>query len=98
VNLLTVDEARARILARAAPLGIESALLAVAQGRVLAAPVIAARDQPPFAASAMDGWAVRSADAPTRLTIIGESAAGHGFAGQVGPGQAVGAGTATATD
>jgi molybdopterin molybdotransferase len=51
--------------------------------------VVAQRDQPPFANSAMDGWAVRSADTPGALTIIGESAAGHGFEGVLAAGQAV---------
>jgi molybdopterin molybdotransferase len=63
--------------------------LAAAVGRVLAADVTAVRDQPPFNASAMDGWAVRAADAPGELMIVGESAAGHGFGGEVGVGQAV---------
>jgi len=89
VKLLTVEAARARMLARAAPLGAETAPLDEALGRVLAADIIATRDQPPFAASAMDGWAVRSTDTPGRLTIVGESAAGHSFAGVVGPGQTV---------
>ena len=60
-----------------------------ALGRVLADPVTAARDQPPFAVSAMDGYAVRSADTPGLLTVIGESAAGHGFAGHCEAGTAV---------
>ena len=89
MKLLTVEAARARMLARAAPLGAETAPLDEALGRVLAADIIATRDQPPFAASAMDGWAVRSTDTPGRLTIVGESAAGHSFAGVVGPGQTV---------
>lgn len=67
----------------------ESVALAKSAGRVLAEDVVAVRDQPPFAASAMDGWAVRAADTPGRLTIVGESAAGHGFEGAVSSGQAV---------
>ena len=59
------------------------------RARVLAEDVTAVRDQPPFAASAMDGWAVRNSDAPGRLRIVGESAAGQGFAGVVQPGEAV---------
>jgi molybdopterin molybdotransferase len=89
VKLLSVEAARARMLAHAAPLEAEETLLADALGRALAADVTASRDQPPFAASAMDGWAVRAADTPGRLTIIGESAAGRGFTGQMGPGEAV---------
>ncbi|MFM2354323.1 MAG: hypothetical protein RLZZ528_59, partial [Pseudomonadota bacterium] len=55
------------------------------------APVVAALTQPPFAASAMDGYAITEADHQpgSSLTVIGTSAAGHGFAGPVGPGQAV---------
>ena len=87
--LASVAEARGAMLAAVAPLGAETAVLAEALGRVLAQPVIASRDQPPFAVSEMDGYALRAADTPGRLQIIGESAAGHGFAGTSGPGQAV---------
>lgn len=89
MKLLTVDDARARMLAEIAPLAAETVLLSQAIGRVLAEDVAAVRDQPPFAASAMDGWAVRSIDTPGTLRIAGESAAGHGFAGRVGPHEAV---------
>ncbi|MDB5482762.1 MAG: molybdopterin molybdenumtransferase MoeA [Caulobacteraceae bacterium] len=71
------------------PLGIDEVPLAGALGRFLARPVLAARDQPPFAASAMDGWAVRAVDGEGPRRIVGESAAGHGYAGEVGPGEAV---------
>ena len=63
-----------------------------AAGRTLAEDVAALRTQPPFAGSAMDGYAVRSADVasvPATLDVIGSSAAGAGFAGEVGRGQAV---------
>lgn len=89
MKLLTVEDARGRILARIDPLGAEEVALGAALGRFLLEPVAASRDQPPFAAAAMDGWAVRAADGPGRLKIIGESAAGHGFAGALGPGEAV---------
>jgi molybdopterin molybdotransferase len=89
MKLLSVDDARARMLAEIAALPIESVRLAESIGRVLAEEIRAVRDQPPFAASAMDGWAVRAADCPGMLTIAGESAAGHGYEGQVGAGQAV---------
>jgi molybdopterin molybdotransferase len=89
VKLLSVADARARMLAEIAPLGAERVPLQAALGRVLAEPIAAVRDQPPFRASAMDGWAVRSADTPNALKIVGESAAGHGYAGAVGAGQAV---------
>ena len=88
-KLLPVEEARARMLAEIRPLPAETVTIAEATGRVLAEDVTAVRDQPPFAASAMDGWAVRSADAPGRLRIVGESAAGHGFGGTVQAGEAV---------
>jgi molybdopterin molybdotransferase len=77
------------MLAEIAALPIESVRLAESTGRVLAEQVRAVRDQPPFSASAMDGWAVRAADCPGNLTIVGESAAGHGFEGPLGPGEAV---------
>ncbi|MFI4964240.1 MAG: gephyrin-like molybdotransferase Glp [Caulobacterales bacterium] len=89
MKLLAVEEARARMLAEISPCAAEDAPLAQAIGRVLAEEVNAGRDQPPFAASAMDGWAVRAADCPGTLTIVGESAAGHGFEGRVGAGEAV---------
>jgi len=77
------------MLAEIAPLAPESVPLSQAIGRVLAEDVAAVRDQPPFAASAMDGWALRGADTPGPLKIVGESAAGHGYEGQVGAGEAV---------
>jgi molybdopterin molybdotransferase len=89
MKLLAVEDARARMLAEAAALPAEPVSLADAVGRVLAEDVAAVRDQPPFAASAMDGWAVRAADTPGSLRIVGESAAGHGYGGRVAPGEAV---------
>ena len=89
MKLLAVDDARAQMLAEIAPLAPEMLPLAQAIGRVLAEDVTAVRDQPPFPASAMDGWAVRAADTPGALRIVGESAAGHGYPGAVGPGEAV---------
>jgi molybdopterin molybdotransferase len=89
MRLLSVEEARGRMLGGLAPLRLETVPLTRARGRILARPVTARRDQPPFAASAMDGWAVRAADGAGPRRIIGESAAGHGFAGGVGPGEAV---------
>ena len=90
--LLPVEEAIARILAGVEPLPSESVPLADAAGRTLAEPLIAMRTQPPFPASAMDGYAVRSADlasVPATLRLIGESAAGSRFAGVLGPGETV---------
>lgn len=86
-----VDEARARMLERVAPLPAEKVALDAAAGRTLAETVVAFRPQPPFSASAMDGWAVRAADAleGARLRIAGESAAGHGYEAALKPGEAV---------
>jgi molybdopterin molybdotransferase len=89
MKLLAVDDARGRMLAEIAILPAERVRLAQAIGRVLAEDVAAVRDQPPFNASAMDGWAVRAADSPGELKIVGESAAGRGYEGSVGPGEAV---------
>lgn len=90
--MLSVAEARAQILAAARPRGRENVPLAEALGGTLAAPLAAKRTQPPGAVSAMDGFALRAADVatlPARLRLIGMSAAGHGFAGTVGPGETV---------
>jgi molybdopterin molybdotransferase len=89
--LIPVAEAHARLMRLFAPLGTEEVPLTEAAGRVLARDVVAARAQPPFAASAMDGYAIRSADADAgaRLRVVGTSAAGARFAGSVGPGEAV---------
>ena len=90
--LLPVDEALRRLLEGAGPVGQETVPLDEAAGRVLAGPLHALRTQPPFDASAMDGYAVRAADvaeAPARLTVIGSAPAGKPFGGAVGPGQAV---------
>ncbi|MET0313101.1 MAG: gephyrin-like molybdotransferase Glp, partial [Hansschlegelia sp.] len=89
-GLLPVGEARARILADIETLPTEHAPLDQAFGRTLASPLAARRTQPPWDCSAMDGYAVRAADAieGARLTVVGESAAGRGFSGAIGPGQA----------
>lgn len=89
--MIPVSEALAHLFDLAATLPSESVPLAKAAGRVLAEPATAKRDQPPFAASAMDGYGLVAEDAKpgARLTLIGESAAGHGFDGQVTSGQCV---------
>jgi molybdopterin molybdotransferase len=75
--MLTLDEAYRRLMARARPAGVETVSLAAAVGRVLAEPrVVAAVDVPPFANSAMDGFAVRASDTPGDLRVVGEVAAG----------------------
>ncbi len=89
MKLMAVEAARAAMLAEVAPLPAETVALASAIGRVLAEDVVAVRDQPPFTNSAMDGWAVRSTDGPAPLKIVGESAAGHGYEGELRPGEAV---------
>lgn len=90
--MIPVEEALSRILADIAPTGSETVSLKEAAGRVLAADVAARRTQPPVALSAMDGYALRSADAAgvgARLRVIGESRAGSAFAGSVGAGETV---------
>lgn len=88
--MISVDEALARCLRLVQPLPPETVPLRRALGRVMAGPVVAERDQPPFAASAMDGYAVPAGVRPgDRFQVIGEAGAGHAFAGQVEPGQAV---------
>ncbi|CAA9514392.1 MAG: Molybdopterin molybdenumtransferase, partial [uncultured Sphingomonadaceae bacterium] len=87
---MTVEDARAAMLDGAGVLGREEVALDDAVGRVLAERVLATRDQPPFDASAMDGWAVRAADlpAPEGLAIVGEATAGRGLPRALGPGEA----------
>lgn len=90
--LMPVSDALAAVLAGAEPLPEESVVLEAAFHRVLARDVAARRTQPPQAMSAMDGYAVRAADAAkidAQLTVIGEVAAGRPFAGTVGAGEAV---------
>ena len=87
--MITVSEALDRLFALAADMPTETVPLTRAVGRVLAVPVTATHAQPPFDASAMDGYGVASAKPGDRFIVIGEAAAGHGFAGSVGPGQAV---------
>lgn len=79
--LSTVAAARAAMLSGVARLDDETVTLAEGLDRVLAVPILASRDQPPFAISEMDGYALAAADTPGRLKLIGESAAGRGFAG-----------------
>jgi molybdopterin molybdotransferase len=91
VALMPVADALAAILAGAEPLGEEMVALDAAYHRVLARDVAALRTQPPQAMSAMDGYAVRAADAArikARLKVIGEVAAGRPFDRALGPGEA----------
>ncbi|MGI8568311.1 MAG: molybdopterin molybdotransferase MoeA [Methylocella sp.] len=90
---LTVEQARARILADVAKdRPVEAIALERATGRTLALDLAAKRTQPPTAVSAMDGYAVRARDLialPVKLKQIGESTAGHGFSGSLGPKETV---------
>ena len=88
-SLLTLDEAQARVLEHARPLPSELVPIAEAGGRVTAEDVRANVDLPPFASSAMDGFAVRVSDLPGVLRIVGESAAGKPYDARVEPGGAV---------
>ena len=89
--MLSVDEARRKILDLVTVVAAETVPLDRACGRVLAHPVVAQRPQPPFPASAMDGYAVINADvAPgARLRVIGEAPAGHAWRGELRQGEAV---------
>lgn len=90
--MISVEEALERFLAPLKPLAAEQVAVSDGLGRVLAEDVLSRRTQPPFAVSAMDGYAVRAADVaavPARLRIIGSVPAGSAFAGSVGAGEAV---------
>ena len=89
--MISVEEALTRLLALIDILPPEQIALADGLGRVLAEDVAARRTQPPFAASAMDGYAVRADDLgriPVELRIVAEVPAGAGFGGHVGAGEA----------
>src|SRR5262249_39867514 len=89
--MISVEEALARLLAPLEALPPEQVSVADAVGRVLAEDVAARRTQPPFAVSAMDGYAVRSEDVakvPTALKIVAEIPAGAGYGGTIGQGEA----------
>jgi molybdopterin molybdotransferase len=88
-GMISFDEAVRLIEAAARPLGKESVAIGAAAGRILAAPVIATVDSPPADSSAMDGYAVRDADLPGTLRIIGESFPGQGFEGALDVGTCV---------
>jgi molybdopterin molybdotransferase len=89
--MISVEEARGRILATLQPTPAEIVALANAWGRVTTAPVIARLTQPPADVSAMDGYALRAVDGTLGvvLRVIGSAPAGHPFAGSIGPGEAV---------
>lgn len=89
--MITVSQALTEVFTLIEPLETEVVPLREAAGRTLAAPAVASRDQPPFASSAMDGYAVIGVEVEddVMFKVIGESAAGHGFDGVVKAGQAV---------
>ncbi len=84
--MISVDEALAHVFALVTRVDSEEVPLRKAAGRILAADVVARRNQPPFRASVMDGYAV-AGDGPWR--VVGQAAAGHAFAGSVAEGDAV---------
>jgi molybdenum cofactor synthesis domain-containing protein len=86
--LAEVDDAAALVLDHTPILGVERVALAHCIGRVLADDLVAPMSLPAFPASAVDGYAVRSADAGKPLRVLGESAAGRPFAGRVEAGTA----------
>lgn len=89
--MITVDDALAQLFSLVTPMQSETVPLAQAAGRVLADDAIATRDQPPFSASAMDGYAMRADEVQVGagFDVIGEAAAGHAFDGTCAPGQAI---------
>ena len=86
--MISLAEAQSRLLALAVPVATEDVPLLDANGRWLAADIIAKRTQPAKTLSAMDGYAVRAGDGPVWL-VIGESAAGRSFPGEINAGEAV---------
>src|SRR5215470_17519298 len=92
-GLLSIGEAQQLILAHARPLPAESVPIGAAARRVLAEAARSAVDLPPFPSSAMDGFAVRAADTPGRLPVVGRIAAGAPALSSLEPGQAMGIAT-----
>lgn len=92
-DLLTVDEALACILDRASALPTEVVPVESSLGRVVREPVISRTSLPPFASSAMDGFAVRAADTPGALPVTFRVAAGRPSADSLSPGTAAGVAT-----
>ena len=91
-ELLSVQNALKQILQGVETTPNETVTLEQSAGRILSDDLMALRTQPPFAASAMDGYAVRGEDIAvisTDLTLIGESAAGHGFRSSIKQGECV---------
>ena len=87
--MISVEDATRRIVAAFAPTQAQTVAIGEAAGRVLAEDVRARMTQPPAPVSSMDGYAVRAADVPGTLRMIGSSPAGHPFSGRVGAGETV---------
>lgn len=89
--MISVEEARGRILAGLVPTACEMVALAAAWQRVTAAPVLARLTQPPRDVSAMDGYALRAADGVlgATLNVVGSAPAGHPWEGSLNPGEAL---------
>lgn len=88
--MISVEEALSRVFDLVQPLDCETVPLANASGRYMAAPATATRAQPPFPASAMDGYAVSGSAAPGSVfVVVGAASAGHAWAGHLDPGQAI---------
>ncbi|HEY4346091.1 MAG TPA: gephyrin-like molybdotransferase Glp [Gaiellaceae bacterium] len=88
-ELLSISDALELVLARVIPVAAEAVALEEAAGRILAEPAHAGVDLPSFPASAMDGFALRAADAPATLPVVGRVAAGKPSAVALEPGQAM---------
>lgn len=92
MSLLSVAEAQDRMVAKGRLMAIETLPLELCSNRVVAKSISAKITQPPFAASAMDGYAVIHSDCnslPCSLKVVGESSAGHSFHGKISSGEAV---------
>jgi molybdopterin molybdotransferase len=88
--MITVEQAQSAVLALAGAPCTETVPLAMAAGRWMAGTAVARRDQPPFPASAMDGYAIAGEARPgDTFDVIGTAQAGSAFGGRIGPGQAV---------
>ncbi|MBN8605467.1 MAG: molybdopterin molybdotransferase MoeA [Caulobacterales bacterium] len=85
--MISVSEARALMLDAAQPVATERVSLRAARGRTLREDIVATRAQPPFRASAMDGYALRAADTPGVLRMIGETSAGRALDRTLGLGE-----------
>jgi molybdopterin molybdotransferase len=92
-ELLTIEEAQRLVLERVQPLAAEHIVLEDAAGRVLVESARSVVDLPPFASSAMDGFAVRSADTPATLPVVARVAAGRPAPRALEPGEAMGIAT-----